>query len=137
MLTTILANMSFCDEMKRRVWEHGVEVKGYDRDRIRKDACGAWIVRDRYGDADSIYGWEIDHVKPKAMLEGKSQDLIDHIDNLRPMNCANNRSKGDSYPGYTAVLVAEGEMNVECSEKFFVNSALVERLNALFGEEEK
>lgn len=131
---SIFTNMAFSETIIDQVWEKGRAVQGYDQDRIRKDACGAWIVRDRYCDADSIYGWEIDHVKPQAMLQGKCQNLIDHIDNLRPMNCANNRSKGDSYPGYMVSLIADGEKNVECSERYFVNSALVERLDALFGE---
>lgn len=61
----------------------------------RKDHCGAWIVWDKYGISDRIYGWEIDHIYPHARLEeqGFSTDLIDDIHYLlRPMQHQNNSS---------------------------------------------
>ena len=56
--------MSFSDEVVQRVWEKGRIVSNYDKDKYRKDQCGAWITRAQYGNRDSMYGWEIDHIDP-------------------------------------------------------------------------
>ena len=45
-------------------------MDGYDPTLFRKDACGAWIIRDKYGDSDSIYGWQIDHIELVPMQPG-------------------------------------------------------------------
>ena len=68
----------------QQVWEKGIEVDGYDASQIRKDACGAFIVRTHYKNRDSDYGWEIDHVYP----ESRGGD--DRLENLRPMQWENN-----------------------------------------------
>jgi hypothetical protein len=45
----------------------------------RKDQCGAWIARNQYGNRNSRYGWEVDHIKPESEGGG------DELSNLRPI----------------------------------------------------
>lgn len=124
------------DDLKRSVWRKGREVEGYNSDFIRKDACGAWIKYDDFRNRESIYGWEIDHVFPEAVLKEKrvSQEEIDAEENLRPLNWVNNDSKGSDYPVYHASLKAEGEKNVRGNYEFEVNIELQKKLNNLFGK---
>ena len=79
-------------EAIQRIWEKGIIVDGYNASLYRQDFAGAWISREAYGDTDNILGWEIDHVYPEELGGGN------HIENLRPMNWRNNRSKGTDYP---------------------------------------
>ena len=76
----------FTEQIIQEVWERATIVKGYNETTIRKDSCGAWIIRSDYGNMNSIYGWEIDHIYPKEK-GGK-----DDIDNLRALQWENNRS---------------------------------------------
>jgi 5-methylcytosine-specific restriction endonuclease McrA len=71
------------------VWQKAQSVLGYDSNVWRKDACGAWIKYDHYGDCNQSTGWEIDHIKPT------SQGGSDDISNLQPLQWENNRAKGD------------------------------------------
>ena len=73
-----------------------------------QDAAGAIISFSQYGNThDELnHGWEIDHIKPRAL--GGSDD----IGNLRALHWQNNRSKGDNYPEYTAVVSSENGRNV-------------------------
>ena len=32
------------------IWNKGQVVKGYNEKCYRKDACGAWMIREKYGD---------------------------------------------------------------------------------------
>jgi len=54
----------YSEETIQAVWEKGKAVPGYDSSKFRKDQCGAWIKRDKHGDRNSSYGWEIDHITP-------------------------------------------------------------------------
>lgn len=107
--------MYYTEELKQKVWEKGRIVNNYNPQMFRKDACGAWIMWDKYGDRDSIYGWEIDHILPQNL--GGPDILV----NLRPLQCQNNVSKGSDYPSYTAVITAEGNKNVEVTRYLVVN----------------
>ena len=105
----------FDENLINKVWNSAKIEAGYNPDRFRKDACGAWIIRNQYGRSDTIYGWEIDHIYPQAL--GGKDDLF----NLRAMQWENNRSKGDDYPVYKAVVRAEGNKNVYEDSQFTVN----------------
>lgn len=58
---------------------------------LEMGACGAWIVREKYGDRSSQNnnGWEIDHILPES--EGGTDNLF----NLRPLQWFNNCKRGD------------------------------------------
>ena len=71
------------------IWFKAQPVVGYDSNTWRKDACGAWILWSAYGNRDSKYGWEVDHVTP--VVRGGS----DLLSNLRPLHWQNNCRKAD------------------------------------------
>lgn len=79
--------MTYSDDIVQKVWEIGIVVLNYDKDVWRKDQCKAWIRRRQYGNRESQYGWEIDHIKPVAEGGG------DELSNLRPLQWQNNASK--------------------------------------------
>ena len=61
------------------VWQKGHIVAGYDAGKWRKDDFGNWIRWQDYGNRDSEFGWEIDHIVPVS--EGGTDDFS----NLRPL----------------------------------------------------
>ena len=71
------------------VWAKASAVPGYDMNVSRKDVCGAWIAWRDYGNRDSQYGWEVDHVLPVA------KGGTDKLSNLRPLHWQNNARKSD------------------------------------------
>ena len=76
---------------KRAVWEKGRTDPALHEDDHRQDMCGNWMQYDQHGE-EGDYGWEIDHVRPRA--KGGETTL----DNLQPLWWENNRRKGDTYP---------------------------------------
>lgn len=119
---------NFSDQDIKRIWdEKGIVVEGYDKNLYRKDAAGAWIAFEMYGNRDSVLGWEVDHVWPKS----KGGD--EHIENLRPLNWRNNDSKGDDYPVYKTAVVAEENRNVFKEEERTINENLQLILKKLYG----
>ena len=76
------------------VWQKGQVVTGYNPNLYRKDSCGAWMTKSEYGNTNSVYGWEIDHIKPSSI--GGSDELY----NLQPLQWENNRHKGDQWPNW-------------------------------------
>ena len=79
------------------------EVKGF-----RKDLRGAWILKSEYGNRQSQYGWEVDHIKPVAA--GGTSEMA----NLQPLHWENNCSKGDIYPGaWPAAVTSQGNTNIK------------------------
>lgn len=47
---------------KDEVWKKGTSVDGFNNKRWRKDACGAWMDYNEYGNTDSKYGWQVDYI---------------------------------------------------------------------------
>ena len=96
--------MSFSEDTVQKVWEKGTVVANNDPNIWRQDQCGAWISRRYYGNRDSQYGWEIDHIKPES--EGGEGELS----NLRPLQWENNASKQAGR--LTCPVTASGNKNV-------------------------
>lgn len=117
------------DEIIEEIWDKAIVVAGYDNTNIRKDACGAWIIRSHYGMRDSDFGWEIDHVYPVAL--GGDDTVI----NLRAMHWENNLSKGDDYPAYKTAVHADGNKNVHQEGQYTVNKSLQQELDKLYQKE--
>ena len=78
-----------------RVWNKGKPIPGRDPDVMRQDQCSTPMKKDDYGNRDSDYGWEIDHINPKGS---------DNISNLQPLNWKNNARKSD------------GKLDCSCSD---------------------
>lgn len=116
----------FNQELIDYCWSNAQIVDGFDPANFRKDCCGAWIVKNQYGNRDSIYGWEIDHVYPEA-LGGK-----DDKENLRAMQWENNVSKGDDYPVYQARIKSEANKNIVSVTQYTVNESLRNTLSRLY-----
>lgn len=118
----------YSDQEIKRIWdEKGIVVDGYDKDMYRKDAAGAWIAFNMFGNKDSVLGWEVDHIWPKSKGGGE------HFENLRPMNWRNNESKSDDYPNYKTAVVAEDNKNVFKEEERTINENLQLILQRLYG----
>lgn len=79
----------FSQDIINQVWAKGIIIPGIDPNYVRKDICGATIFKSEYGNIDSKYGWEVDHIKPT------SNHGTDDLFNLQPLQWENNRAKGD------------------------------------------
>lgn len=115
------------------IWNKAYAVDGYDEQVYRKDACGAWIQRDKYGKRDSAFGWEIDRIKPldKILEDNGSRELFDSDLNKRPLHWMNVTSKGRDYPQYTSTVEADGERNVLLTMTRMVSRETQESLKPL------
>lgn len=125
---------SIIESLKRQIWEKGTVDSNYQKDHVRKDACGAWMVYEDFGNRNSTFGWEIDHIYPESKLRMKKvpQDLIDSKENLRPLNWANNDSKTDDYPVYRSSVTSTGDHNVASSKDMEVNKEVQSKIESLF-----
>lgn len=82
----------FSEEEKLSVWAKGTEAPPNDPRAWRRDVCGYFMYYDAYGNRNSKYGWEVDHIKPIQM--GGTDDLS----NLQPLWWETNSQKGDTFP---------------------------------------
>ncbi len=71
-------------------WEKARSIRGKNPDVWRKDPAGNTIRKPSYG-TQGEYGWELDHIKPKA--KGGS----DARKNIQPLHWEENREKSDKY----------------------------------------
>jgi hypothetical protein len=90
----------FSPSVIQAVWEKATPVIGYDPTISRRDSCGAMIKRSDYGNTNSRYGWEVDHIKPV------SKDGKDDLQNLQPLQWENNRYESDNFPQWYCKLRA-------------------------------
>ena len=114
------------NDLIQKVWEKGRKIDGYDPDIIRKDSCGAWIIRSEYGNTLNIFGWEVDHVYPKSL--GGDENIL----NLRPMQWENNKAKSNDYPTYNVSVQSENSTNIHVETQYTVNQELQDQLKELY-----
>ena len=74
--------------LKLAVWGKGTPIPEYSPTIWRRDAYGAAMKYSDYGNRESEYGWEMDHIIALAL--GGS----DAPDNLRPLHWRANASLG-------------------------------------------
>ena len=115
------------EELIKELWNKGRVINGLNPDVYRKDACGALIMRDKFG-MENPFGWVIDHIFP-VNLGGD-----DHMDNLRPLHWRNNLNKDDDYPSYTAIYRYDGNGNVEEERNLTVNRETRKKLKVLYND---
>ena len=72
------------------VWGKGRIIPDYSPDLWRWDHLGKPIKRAEYGNRESEYGWEIDHIQ--LVGDGGS----DALSNLRPLQWSANASRQDA-----------------------------------------
>ena len=81
---------SWIIEIIKSVFKKGIEVSSQQKSSvIRKDICNAIILFNEYGNRDSRFGWEVDHINPVA------NNGSDELDNLQPLQWKNNLEKGN------------------------------------------
>jgi len=121
-------------DARQVAWDSAVVVDEYNPDRIRQDACGAWIAYDDFNNKNSLFGWEIDYIFPLSRLQqlGVPQELWNHPLNIRALHWKNRFSKGNSYPRYTSTVVDGGATNMEQHVVFWVSDPLQYKLQKVF-----
>lgn len=117
--------MIWTNEIIQQVWNKAKKVEGFDETKYRKDACDAWIMRDKYG-VNHNFGWVIDHIFP--VNKGGN----DRMENIRALQYQNKTSKADDYPSYKAAVTSNGSQNVPTTKIMTVNEQTQTLLKKLF-----
>lgn len=79
----------FDKETILKFWNKARPYGNLDPAQYRIDECGALMRFDDYGNRDSDYGWEIDHIVPV------SRGGTNELSNLRALQWDNNATRGD------------------------------------------
>jgi hypothetical protein len=134
-ITSVQSPRRYTDDELNQIWEKASVIDNFDSTIYRKDACGAWIMRDKYG-TNSPFGWEVDHIYPEKKLRQHEvpEDMINNIINLRPLNYFNNRSKGTDFPSYQASITSVDRKNVTGSFEQTISSELVQQVLEYYRE---
>ena len=84
---------------KDAVWKKGKKIQDMDPNEFRKCNISNNIIRySHYGDNNSVYNWDIDHIIPK------SKNGSNDISNLQPVSSSKNRSMGNSIKNKPSVM---------------------------------
>lgn len=84
---------NWSQEIIVKVWCKGNTDTKWPADEWRFDKYGTWMRFGDYGNRNSKYGWEIDHIIPK------SRGGSDGLSNLEPLQWQNNVKKSDGMRG--------------------------------------
>lgn len=79
--------------VKHTLWSELSVIAGYSPSEWRRDCFGNAVRYSDYGDRDSEYGWEIDHIRPQVLGGG------DSLSNLRAIHWKANASMGGTLSG--------------------------------------
>ena len=87
-----LTSFPTTEPTQAEVWVKGAPIPGFDPEIWRYDVCG-WPMRfSDFGNRESKFGWESDHILPESL--GGS----DGIHNRQPLHWENKAAKGDTFP---------------------------------------
>lgn len=104
----------FTQDEIEEAWNKADVAEGNNPDIFRKDYAGAWIRKSDYGNRNSEYGWEVDHLCPLSM-----NGTYD-IGNLYPLHWKNNLAKADNFPDWKTTISSEGSRNVEFVRSWYL-----------------
>lgn len=97
------------EELKQRIWKKARVVPGYDPNKIRKDAAGAWMVYEHFKSKNQTFAWDIEHIAPRDLIDEKYS--YDDEMNLRPMHVLNVDENKKDFPLYEAGATSNDDKN--------------------------
>ena len=88
----------FSPQTVQAVWEKGRPIPNHNANEWRWDICGHIMKRDKHGNRQTEYGWDVDHKQPVAAGGD------DNLSNLQPLSWRINARKGDAFPWDCSML---------------------------------